>query len=131
MPAPSDSTIARLLAQHLGSEARIGFRSGTLVKVTPGTRGATVTAGTAPTETSHACKLAIGNYTDREVAGTSIRTGDHKISILGASIAGGVIPAPSDKVVVAGVTYRLVDEPGSPGVKGDAVGAMYRCHARA
>ena len=114
------------LAKHLGPQVD----EGTLVKVTPGARGATVTAGTNPTETSHACSLWVASYDDQEIDGTSIRSSDRQISILGATIEGGAVPEPNDKIIAEGVTYRIVGEPGGRGVKRDPVCAVYRCHAR-
>lgn len=119
--------IPQQLAKYLGPQVD----DGTLIKVTPGTRGATLTAGTNPTETSHACSLWVSSYDDREIDGTSIRASDRQISILGATIEGDVVPAPNDKIVAEGVTYLIVGEPGGRGVKRDPVGAVYRCHARA
>jgi hypothetical protein len=120
--------IPEQLAKHLGPHVL----EGTLIKVTPGTRGATVTAGTNPTETSHACSLWVARYSTREMAGTSIRRGDRKISILGATLPDGVVPVPNDKITVDSVTYRIVGEgEGGVGVDADPVEAVYRCHARA
>lgn len=120
--------IPRELAKHLAPHVL----EGTLVKVTPGARGGTVTAGTNPTETGHACSLWIARYSTREMAGTSIRRSDRKISILGATLPAGVVPVPNDKITVDGVTYRIVGEgEGGLGVDSDPVQAVHRCHARA
>jgi hypothetical protein len=120
--------IPEQLAKHLGPHVD----EGTLIKVTPGTRGATVSGGTAPTETSHACSLWVSSYEDGQIDGSSIRSSDRKISILGATIDGGAVPAPNDKVIAEGVTYRIVgDAEGGRGVARDPVGAVYRCHCRA
>src|SRR5688572_18229989 len=116
------------LARHMPKYFEDG---GQLIKVTAGTRGATVTAGTAPTETSYPCTAWVSTYDEQEMRGTSIRQGDAKIGILGGTLPDGVVPSPNDKVIVKGVTYRLIGEPGSPGVKSDADGAKYTCHARA
>lgn len=119
--------IPQQFAQHFAEHVL----EGTLIKVTPGARGATITAGTNPTETSHACSLWIAKFKDRELQGTSIKTGDRLIKILADTIEGGVDPAPNDKIVLDGITYRIIGESdGGLGVTSSSVQAVFRCHAR-
>lgn len=123
MPKLISGYIARQVNKYLGKHVL----SGTLVKVTPGTRGGTVTAGTNPTTASFACKLWISSYSDYEVDGTGIKGSDRRISIIGKSIASGKVPLPGDQVIAEGVTYRIVED----GVSRDADGAVYVVHGRA
>lgn len=125
----NNGTIRRALAKHMGKFFRAG---GVLVKVTPGTRGATLTAGTNPTEASYPCKVWVAKYSTGEMAGTSIRYGDDKVSILGGTLPAGVVPAPNDKITFDGVTYRILGEgEGGMGVSADTDRAVFRCHCRA
>ena len=48
--------LAKLLAKGLGGQKLLGFGAMTLVRVDPGARGATLTAGTTLTTTSYQCK---------------------------------------------------------------------------
>jgi len=123
--------IAAQIAKYIGSQEVLGVDDGELVKVTPGTRGATLTAGTQPTETTHACKLLVASYDDHQLQGTGIRASDREIHIYGGTLPDGVVPAADDKIVADGITFRIVPErEGGRGVQRDPVGAVYRCHAR-
>ena len=75
-------------------------RSMTLVKVANGTRtpGA-ISGGTNPTTTSHTARGRIDEYSAYELANSLAVAGDRKILLLGASIAGGVTPSPSDHII--------------------------------
>jgi hypothetical protein len=122
MPKLISNFIPNQINKYLGKHVL----SGTLIKVTPGTRGATVSGGTNPTEASFTCKLWVASYEDNEIDGSSIKASDRRINIIAKSIQGGQVPAPNDKVIAEGATYRIVED----GVKRDPVGAIYRCHAR-
>jgi hypothetical protein len=111
----------------------------TLVKVTPGTRNpAAPLDGTNPTETSHACR-GFGEDPKRENQGTVIATGDNyriritEISILGASIAGGVEPTTQDKIVISSTIAGIGDLAGTwriTHVDTDPARALFVCRAR-
>jgi hypothetical protein len=126
MPKLISGYIRKQVAKYLGPQVL----SGTLIKVTAGTRGATVSSGTQPTETSFACKLFVRDYSDEEMAGTGIKTSDRRIAILGGTIAGGQVPSPNDKISYvrrgSTETYRIVDD----GVSTDPDEAVYVCRAR-
>lgn len=127
MPKLISGYIARQVNKYLGKHVL----AGTLIKVTPGTRGATLSAGTNPTTSTYTCKLWVSSYGDFEINGSSIKASDREISIIGKSIASGKVPEPNDQVIAEGVTYRIVGETdGGRGVKRDPDGAVYKCHAR-
>jgi len=127
MPKLISGYIARQINKHLSKHVL----SGTLVKITPGTRGGTVSAGTTPTSASFRCKLWVASFADSEIDGTSIKASDRRINILGKSIQSGKVPAPNDQVIVTepggvATTYRILED----GVTRDPDGAVYHCHAR-
>lgn len=111
----------------------------TLVKVTPGTRNpAAPLDGTNPTETQHACS-GFGEDPVEERRGTGHTNGDiitvrvTEISILGASIAGGVEPMPDDKVIVPSTIQGIGQLAGTwflENVKTDGARALFVCRAR-
>jgi hypothetical protein len=120
-------------------EAAGGVLPMTLVKVTPGTRNPSAPLdGTNPTETSHACR-GFGEDPKEENRGTVIATGDNyrirvtEISILGASIVGGVEPTTQDKVVIAPTIPGIGDLAGTwriTRVDTDPARALFVCRAR-
>jgi hypothetical protein len=127
MPKLISGFIAKQINKHLGKHVL----KGTLVKVTPGARGGTVSSGTNPTEASFGCRLWVASFDDAEIDGSSIKTSDRRINIIGESIQGGQVPAPNDKVIVTErrggtSTYRILED----GITRDPDAAVYRCHAR-
>jgi hypothetical protein len=98
----------------------------TLIKVTPGTRTpGNISGGTNPTTASYAARGFVADYTAFELANTLIQASDRKISLLGATIASGAIPAADDMVTIDGATYRIMR------VKRDPAAAVYELQARA
>lgn len=96
--------IAKQIAKQLGKQ----LLPCVLIKVSPGTRTPdSIAAGTNPTETSHAGRGMIEHYSTFSIANSLATAADRKISILGASIAGGAVPDSGDKVMIEGVTYRV------------------------
>lgn len=96
----------------------------TLTKLTPGARGATATAGTNPTTTNYAARGFVADYAAHLVDGTIITRQDRRVSLIGASIAGGAVPAVNDRVTIEGATYTIQK------VGRDAASAMYVLQAR-
>lgn len=96
----------------------------TLVRVTPGARGADITQGNNPTETSHACRGVMSDYAAVQIDGTLIKHGDRRILLLANSIAGLVVPKQHDKITAEGQTWRVVD------VTRDPVAATYELQVR-
>lgn len=98
--------IAKQIAKNLGKQ----LLPCVLIKVTPGVRTpGSIAAGMNPTETPHTARGMIENYSSYSIANSLATAADRKISILGASIAGGVVPASTDKVTIEGVTYRVLE----------------------
>lgn len=124
--------IAKLLAKNLKKFGKpIGVKGLTLLKVTPGMRGADASAGTNPTTASFAATGFIETLTVRDLPETQIVANDRKVSILGATLPVGITPSVNDKVTVQDLdgttkTMRLVAM-----VEGDGVGALYTFQARA
>lgn len=113
--------IAGVLASKLGP-LLLGF---TLIKVTSGARDAAdPSAGTSPTEASHACRGILEDYRDGQYDETIIKRGDRKALILGDTLPTGVVPEPSDKVTAEGRGFVIV------GVTRDPDGATYTCQLR-
>lgn len=115
------ANISGILAKALGPS----FLAATLTKVTPGTRGSDLTAGTQPTSTGYAAKGIVSDYTLREIDGTSVLTQDKKILLLGDTIASGQVPSVGDRVTIEGKSYRVIN------VTRDPDAATYTCQGRA
>lgn len=82
------------------------FADVTLTVVSYGAR-ATAFGPRAPTETAHACKGFVGNYTDRQRENSLIEKGDRRVVILAETLPAGVKPEPEDLVTIATVAYRI------------------------
>ena len=103
----------------------------TLTHITPGTRGADSTAGTQPTETTHAARGIVDEYSRGEIASTSDRTdgtmivfGDKKILLIGDSISPTAEPESGDRIEIEGSTYSIIH------VGRDPAKATYVCQSR-
>lgn len=97
----------------------------TLTKATAGTRTpGDISGGTNPSTTDYAAQGYIDSYAIALIDGTLILENDRKITLLGASIAGGVTPANGDKITIDGTTYRVIR------VDRDPASATYSCQAR-
>lgn len=101
----------------------------TLVKIAPGTRGSTVSAGTNPTSTNYSARGWIEAYSTDDIDGTLIQRNDRKISLLARSITGAV-PADGDKITIKDLdgtsrTFRVINVQGS-----GPQGALYICQGR-
>lgn len=95
-----------------------------LIKLSPGTRGTSLTAGIEPVEDSYAGRGFISDYLDRHINGTSVVTGDRKVNIIGNSLPARIIPISGDRVTIEGFTYNIVR------VTRDPAAAMYTCQVR-
>lgn len=96
----------------------------TLTHITPGTRGADSTAGTQPTETTHAARGIVDDYSRGEIDGTMIVFGDKKILLIGDSISPTAEPESGDRIEIEGSTYSIIH------VKRDPAKATYVCQSR-
>jgi hypothetical protein len=124
--------IAALVAKNLGRYgAPLGVKDCTLIKVTSGALTPGQYSGApALSEVPYAASGLIELLTVNDAPAPLVVANDRKISLLGAAIDGGQIPAPGDKVTIEDldgttVTLRLI----SP-IEGDGVGAMYSFIAR-
>lgn len=127
--------LAKALAKGLGGAKILGFGKMTLVRVEPGARGATLTAGRTATETSYPCKGRQGVerkaywqfWQNAQLSGAQTRTSFLGFSILGATLPDGIKPRAGDKIVHGGTTYTIAaDGAQNP----DGVGAMWECMTR-
>lgn len=117
--------VAGILKRELGRGMSAPPFKGTLFKVTQGTEDPTAsTAGAQPTETEHAFTGWMESYDDSLVDDTRIKQGDRLISILGDSIAGGVVPDQDDKITLEGTQWQIVQ------VDRDPLDAVYACQCR-
>jgi hypothetical protein len=97
----------------------------TLRKATATTRDpSNLSGGTHPTFTSWPCRGFIEDYKDGKIDGTLVKRGDRKATLMGATLAAGVVPMPNDEVTVEGRTYVVV------AVFRDPAGATYGCQVR-
>lgn len=124
--------LAALLAANLTKYGGdIGVKDLTLIKIAPGVRTpGEENKGTNPTSTPYPASGWIELFTDRQINGTLIRAGDRKLSILGATLPDGIVPAPNDKVTIVDIdgvqrTLRIEGQIGA-----DGVGAVFTLIAR-
>lgn len=121
MPSLFGVDIASEINQAMGQ----GLLPVTLTKATTGTRTTgSLTSGTVPSTDDYTGRGFLSDYKDRQINGTSVLTGDRKVSILGASLPTGIVPAAADKVTIEGSTFNIVN------VKRDPAAAMYTCQVR-
>lgn len=99
----------------------------TLIKVTPGARvSGSASSGTHPTTTSFSAQGLVSDYRQYLIDGEQIVAGDRQVKLFGATIDGGQIPQPGDRITIQGETYSIVKD----GVTRDAASAVYTCQCR-
>jgi hypothetical protein len=103
--------VAKIIAQNFakfGGPVRANLPA-TLTKLTPGIRmpGA-ISGGTNPTSETFAAMGFVSGFTAFEITNTVIKDGDRKVILFGASIAGGAVPEPNDRVTIDGETLTIV-----------------------
>lgn len=124
MPNLFGLDIARLVDDSLSAAG--GVLTGTLTKRTSGTRTpGSLTAGTNPTETSHAFRGFIASRTTSRRGGTAAETSGRFVTILGASISPAAVPEPSDRVTIEGETFDVLS------VTRDPAAAVFECEVEA
>ena len=107
MPKLLSGFIAKQLNKGMGKHVK----NVTLIKNAAGARtpGA-LTSGTNPTSTSYpgkGWKEAKAQVPD----GSQTVVTDYEISIFGASLPSGIVPAQNDQITIDGVTYRITSDP--------------------
>ncbi len=125
--------LAKLIAKNFKKFGKtIGVKSCTLIKVTPTARvPGSVTTATVPTTVSHAAQGIAMTLTPFQIANSLITDVNVSVMLFGASIAGGAIPAPGDRITIDSVTYTICDDAfGAKAVQGDPVRATYQCACR-
>lgn len=103
--------LADIVAQHLGGNPDTGYGLATLTRVTPGSRGAVLTAGNNPTSTNYPCTARLGRRRSTVVAGAGLaRAIEPTVVILRVSLPDGVRPKVGDRVAIGGATYALTSD---------------------
>jgi hypothetical protein len=125
--------IARIIAANFARYGKdVGVTSAVLTKSTPGVRtpGA-VSGGTNPTTVSYTAQGLVINLTQLRLSGALIAGANAAVLLFGASISGGAVPAPGDRIAIGGGTYTIVgDSGGNQAVTSDPVAATYTCQCR-
>lgn len=125
--------VAKLIAANFAKYGKdVGVKACTLAKSTPGTRtpGA-LSAGTNPTVTTYTATGLIVSLTKLRMTGTLIAGVDTAILLFGASISGGAVPGPGDRITIGGATYTIVgDAGGNKAVAADGIAATYICQCK-
>jgi len=113
------------IAGIINKEIGPGVNDATLIKVAKGTRTpGSLTAGTNPTGTSHACKGFLDQLKRKHIENTLVEDSDQLIALVGDSIADGQVPTPSDRITIRGTTYNIIV------VDVDPADALYECVCR-
>lgn len=97
---------------------------GTLTKVALDVRDPDNLTQPYRTETSYTFDGTIEDYTESQMAGTSIQVGDRKVIVLAGTLSSPVVPAPNDKITMESSVYKIV------AIKRDPAGATYTCQVR-
>lgn len=119
--------VAKLIADNFAKlGGPVGVQGCTLIKATPGIRTPNaISAGTNPTTQSFAASGLITDYSAYSVANSLVKAGDRKVMLFGASIAGGAVPEPNDRITIDGTTYTIIGPVGR-----DPAKATYICQCR-
>lgn len=120
--------VAKLIASNFKKFGKpVGVQDCTLLKRTPGTRHpSAVSAGTNATEQTFAATGLVVDYRANQIDGTLIKAGDRKVMLFGASISGGAVPEPGNRITIDGETLTIVKD----GVGRDPAKATYPCQCR-
>lgn len=114
--------IAKIVHQNMSK----GLLPATLTKIVLGDRTAgDLTAGKAQTPTDYTCKGFVEDYTDKQMDGSIIQSGDRKIILIGDSIQSGVVPDVNDTITIEDRAYKIVGP-----IKRDPAKATYTCQGR-
>lgn len=106
----------------------LGWGPMRLVRVTPGARSSTLTAGTTIATTPYRCRgrrVSVGNAS-MEPAATQTRTRAVMFAVLGATLPDGVEPRISDRIEWKGATYVIEADV----TNDDGLGAVWTCPCR-
>ena len=125
-----DGELASLVADALVSAELT--KPAVLIKVTPGARDpAHVSAGTNPTTTTYRAQGLVASLSAFQIANTLIKDANRVVRLFGATIAGGAVPEPGDRITIEGVTSTIVnDDGGKRAVQRDPASATYLCQCR-
>ncbi len=97
---------------------------GTLIRLTKGLRDPdNLTSGSLPEDEEFAFEGIVADYTDQQMASTTIQLGDRQVLIIAATIS-GTVPMTGDRITIEGSTYDVVN------VKRDPAEATYECQVR-
>jgi hypothetical protein len=103
-----------------------------LFKTTEGAYAVGAASGdTAKTVKPYRARGLVSAYSDNEIDGTLILRSDRKILLLGATITGGVVPVPGDRIQIkdhdgATKTFTIPKD----GVGSDPAAATFTCTGR-
>lgn len=102
-------------------------RDAVLTKLTEGASAPGQTSGSGnPTSTTYTAQGIVVSLNTLQLAGTLIEGVDIAVRLLGATISGGVVPEPNDRITIEGATYVIVPK----GVDRGATRATYLCQCR-
>jgi len=119
MPTLFGVDIAGIINRELGPK----LLPLTLTGYTAGTRTVgQLSGGTNPTSSTATGRGFTEDYSEGQIDGDTVKVGDRKVVILGASVS--LIPAPGMTVTIEGVAYRIER------VKRDPAAATYTCQVR-
>lgn len=121
MPNIFSANIAKLVNKHLGP---LVFDQ-VLTKGVK-TKDPTNSTKTITVETDYPCKGFVDVYSDTWTNRATVKVDDHKIVILGDSLATGIVPEPGDKITAEGKVFIIAKD----GVMRDPAGATYECQSR-
>lgn len=100
-----------------------GVLTGTLIKVTTGTRTpGNLAGGTNNTETPYSFQGFIDNRSEVRRNGSLVSQGGQFVSILGASLPAGIEPETNDVIEIENTRFEVIGVP-----ERDPAAALYEC----
>lgn len=112
------------IAKELSTAMSPGLLTAKLIKVTVTNPVTANTTEGGLTEKSYSCKGVISDYSDLQVDGTVIQTGDRRIVLLAGSLPSNISPDTGDFIEIEGGKSTIVQ------VFRDPAGATYTCQTR-
>lgn len=105
MPRLFGVDIAGIIGNAMGG----GLLPCTVYELSAGARtSGSLTAGPARSDVPHTARGFIEEWAINQIDGDIVRRGDKRITVLGATIAGGYVPKDQDSILIEGNRYLII-----------------------